>query len=85
MYGASELASILIGQLSDAIVLSVDYAASENHHIARFGKHFYAPHLIKQTEHDVIVVAVTERKGEIIHFLSGYTSQPIVFAEECLF
>ena len=85
LYGASELASILIGQLSDAIVLAVDHAASEDHQIARLGKRFYAPHLIKETEHDVIVVAVTGRKDELIHFLSGYTSQPITFAEECLF
>ena len=85
LYGASEFASILIGQLSDAIVLSVDYAASEDHQIARFGKCFCAPHLIRETEHDVIVVAVTGRKDELIHFLSGYTSQPITFAEECLF
>lgn len=85
LYGASELASILIGQLSDAIVLSVDYAASENHQIARFGKRFHAPHLIQETEHDVIVVAVTGRKDELVHFLSGYTSQPIAFAEEFLF
>jgi len=28
---------------------------------------------------------VTGRKDELIHFLSGYTSQPITFAEECLF
>ncbi|GAC34386.1 sulfotransferase family protein [Paraglaciecola polaris] len=85
LYGASELASILIGQLSDAIVLSVDFAASEDHQIARFGKRFHAPHLIQETEHDVIVVAVTGRKDMLVHFLSGYTSQPIVFAEEFLF
>lgn len=85
LYGASEIASILIVQLSYAIVLAVGYAAPEDQQIARFGKHFYAPHLIKETEHDVVVVAVTGRKDELIHFLSGYTSQPITFAEECLF
>ncbi len=85
LYGASELASALVGQLFDSIVLAVDYAALENHEFKRFGLVFHSPKTISDVEHDVILVGVTGRKTEVINILSQYSSKRLVFVEELLF
>lgn len=84
LYGASELASVLVGQLSESIVLAVDYAASESLIVNRYGLVFNPPGAIADTDHDVILVGVTGRKEEVMDCLCQYSSKPIIFAEELL-
>ena len=84
LYGASELASVVVGQLSDSIVLAVDYAALESQHITRYGLVFRSPEEIPMVEHDVILVGVTGRKTEVMNCLQRYSNKNIVFMETLL-
>ncbi len=84
LYGASELASVLVGQLADSIVLAVDYAATHSQAVNRYGLVFTSPDTISKVAHDAIIVGVTGRQEEITNSLCRYSSQPIIFAEELL-
>ena len=81
LYGASELTSILIGQLSETIVLSVDYAASDTVSIDKYGTRFCSPQAISDVEHDIIFVGVLSREDEVRAIVSEYSNKPIIFAE----
>ncbi|MCW8107614.1 sulfotransferase family protein [Alteromonas ponticola] len=85
LYGASELASALVGQLFDSIILAVDYAAIDDHQINRFGLFFRSPKTLAEVAHDVILVAVAGRKAEIMKILSQFSNKKIVFVDELLF
>lgn len=85
LYGASELTSLLIGQLSDSIVIAVDRAATEEQDVKRYGFVFQPPPNIAEVKHDVILVGVTGRQSEVSSYLRQLSSKPIVFMETLLF
>lgn len=85
LYGASELSSLLVGQLCDAIVLGVDYSVANNNKLSKYGIVFHSPQKIVDVKHDVIVVGVTGRESEITDLLGCYSRENIIFAEKYLF
>jgi hypothetical protein len=85
LYGASQLASLVVGPLYNNIVIAVDQAAGNASKIQRYGVTFEPVITLGSSSYDCILVCVVGRKRQIMSILQSITTKPIYFLEDLLF